>query len=80
MADQPDQHVEVLHVQVDAAARQLAEAMAPLAEAYLLAAARAGDSMAAWAREVATALEASRGARQDKGDPTGDPPLGRGGG
>ena len=74
MADQPDPAEELA-----AQARQLAEgfaaAMAPVAQAYLAAAARVGAMLSEWGRQVAEALEASHGTRADRGDPTGDPPL-----
>jgi hypothetical protein len=72
MAESP---AKELADQVRAMADQFAAAMAPLADAYLAGCARANATMAAWAAEVAAALAASRGVRQDRGDPTGDGPL-----
>jgi hypothetical protein len=74
MADQPDP-AKVLADQARQVAEGFAAAMAPVAQAYLAAAARAGAMMTDWARQVAEALEASHGTRADRGDPTGDPPL-----
>jgi len=74
MADQPDP-AKVLADQARQVAEGFAAAMAPVAQAYLAAAARAGAMMTAWAQQVAEALEASHGTRADRGDPTGDPPL-----
>jgi hypothetical protein len=74
MADQPDP-AKVLADQARQVAEGFAAAMAPVAQAYLAAAARAGAMMTAWAQQVVEALEASHGTRADRGDPTGDPPL-----
>jgi hypothetical protein len=76
MADQPDP-AEELAAQARQVAEGFAAAMAPLAQAYLAAAARVGATMTEWARQVTEALAASHGTRADRGDPTGDPPLGR---
>jgi len=55
-------------------------ALAPLADAYLHTAERVGDMMAEWGRQVTAAFMASHGAREGRGDPTGDGPVGRGDG
>jgi hypothetical protein len=74
MADQPDP-AKVLADQARQAAERFAAAMVPVAEAYLAGMAQAGATMTEWARQVAEALAASHGARAERGDPTGDPPL-----
>jgi hypothetical protein len=86
MADRPDP-AQVLVGQADATVQAFTVAMAPVVRAYLGAAAQAGEALTAWARqmsaalgEMAVALESSHGQREGRGDPTGDPPLGRGDG
>jgi hypothetical protein len=74
MADQPDP-AKVLVDQAQAQAARFAAAMAPLAQAYLAAAAQLGATLTEFGRQVAVALESSHGRRADRGDPTGDPPL-----
>jgi hypothetical protein len=68
---------DVLRAQVDAAAA-FADAMRPIAEAYLRAFAQLGESLAVFGRQLTAALDASHGERAERGDPTGDPPLSRG--
>lgn len=79
MADQHDPAGERA-ARMAASMAQFAAAMQPLADAYLHTMQQAGDSMGAWLRQVGAALAASHGQRAELGDPTGDPPIGRGDG